>query len=497
MADKQTALSIVIRTVDQSTARIQAINARLAVLTKPIKDQGKALGELREHLGLLGLDAVKSGFSAVGGAVSDLVGRFALVGGVLGGVLSAAVVGVLSLVDHFDKLGDTAERLGTSADFLAAFRFAAERAGAPVEGVDEALQSLVTNMGAAKAGTGRMLKFLNQISPTLAKQVTAANSLEEALGLLADAEAKLPDAARRAKLAQATLGDAALAPLLARGSKGVQELLTEFARLAPGMGVAAEAAGKTDDALKNLHAATEGVKASIVTGLAPALTIIIGKMTDWLVAHRADVQQWAADIGTKLPAAIDHVIVVVKDAADDVAGFVDGIGGLKVAAALAAAVVAGPLISAIASLSIALLATPVGWVILALAAVVLAIDQVVKHWEDLKEALDPFNSKSGVRGIMDQVLKIPGLQPEDKFGGGKDNSGATGIARAIPGLRDAVPVLEVPSLNVPEPAAPPPAQVSIKVDVANAPQGTRTSASSRGPATVDLNVGHQLFGGSW
>jgi hypothetical protein len=491
MADKQTALSIVIRTVDQSTAKIHAINAKLAVLTKPIKDQGKALGELREHLGLLGLDAVKGGFSGVGSALSDLLGKVALVGGVLAG----AVIGVMALVDGFATLGHTAQRAGVEADFLAGLRFAAQKAGVPVDELDSGITTLTQNLGQASAGTGRMLKFLNQVSPALARQVVAAHGTQEALGLLADAIGKLPDAARRAALAQKVFGDGALALAFAHGSKGIQEQMVAYARLAGSQQGAVDSSLKVEESMVDLKAASDGVKAALVTGLAPSLKVVIDKLSEWLVEHRGDIQAWATDIGAKLPAAIDHVVVVVKGAVAGVVGFVDGIGGLKVAAALAAAVVAGPLLSAIASLSVALLATPFGWVLLSIASIVLALEQLITRWDEVKAALDPFEHKSGSGGIADQILKIPGLVPNDKFGGDTDNSGATGIARAIPGLRDAVPVLAVPSLSVPESAAGAPAQVSIKVDIANAPQGTKASASSRGAAAVDLNVGHQLFGG--
>jgi len=296
MNDKQAALSIILRTVDKATAGIVAVNKRLDQLTKPTRDFGKALKELGDKSGF---DSVVGGFREVGSAVSAIMGKLLLAGGILAG----AIAGVLSLIDHFDKLGDTAERMGTSADFLAAMRYAAERAGTSVEALDSGLQTLTQNMGQAKAGTGRMLKFLNQISPVLAHQVTAANSMEEALGLLADASAKLPDAARRAALAQKTLGDASLAPLLARGSAGIQELLTRYYELAGAQGDAAEAAGKTDDALKDLHASADGVKAALVRGLSPALTTIINKLTQWLVDHRPDIERWAEDIGRRLPGA--------------------------------------------------------------------------------------------------------------------------------------------------------------------------------------------------
>jgi hypothetical protein len=491
MAEKQVPLSIIIRTVDKATAGIQAINAKLAVLSKPYKDLGKAAGDLREHLGLLGLDAVKGGFSGVATAVTGLLGKVALVGGAVG----LAVTGLLSLVDHFDQLGDTAERLGTSADFLAAFRYAAERAGAPLEGVDQALQALVANMGQAKAGTGRMLKFLNEISPALARQITSAHSLEEALGLLADAEAKLPDAARRAALAQKTLGDPALAPLLARGSKGIQELLTRYYELAGAQGEAADAAGKTDDALKDLHASTDGVKAALVTGLAPALTVIIGKMTEWISGHRAEIQQWAEDIGKKLPAAVDQIVASVKSGIAWVTTFVDDIGGWQVAAVGLAAVISGPLISACVSLGIALLATPFGWVLASLAAIVLAIDQVIKHWDDLKAALDPTDRKSGAGAFMDAITKLPGMQITEED---KGNRSGLSMLRGIPGVGGltATPVpiapLSIPLISPPPP--PDPAETKIKVEFVNAPRGMRVTSDSRGPAQLDLTTGYQVMG---
>lgn len=532
--EKKVPLSIILRTVDRATAGIVAVNKKLDQMTKPTREFGKALKDLGEKSGL---NDVVAGFRGVGGAVADLLGKVAMVGGVVG----VAVAGLLSLVDHFDQLGDTAERLGTSADFLAAFRYAAERAGAPLEGVDEALQTLVTNMGAAKAGTGKMLKFLSGISPVLARQVTAANSLEEALGLLADAEAKLPDAARRGKLAAATLGDPALAPLLAKGSKGVQELLTEFHGLAGGMGDAADAAGKTDDEIKKMHAATEGVKAALVTGLAPALTVIIGKLTTWLVDHRADVARWAEDIGKKLPGAVDDLVAAVKGVVGDVIGFVDGIGGLKAAAVIAAAVIAGPLVASVISLGIALASTPVGWIVAGIAAIAAGAYLLITRWDAVKEffrdlwerwggyivvawhvaaapiaffldaaalimghwdgiadffsdlwrqIIDVFESAYRViKPIIDVVVAGAGAVRDaaNFLTPGQDEQRANAVATAAS---------EGITLDTQAAAAvaPRPQQAAVKVEFVNAPKGTRVTADPTNTAHVDLTTGHQMAG---
>jgi len=529
MAGKEVPLSIVLRTVDKATAGVQAFNKRLEAQLKPVKDFKKAFGELKDNLDeKYGFSRVVDGFKGVGSAVSDLIGKIAVVGGAVG----VAVAGVLSLIDHFDNLGDTAERLGTSADFLAAFRYAAERAGAPIEAVDTSLQTLLTNIGAAKAGTGKFLKFLTQISPVLARQVTSTHSLEEALGLLADAAAKLPDAARRSKLAAAALGDAALAPLLARGSKGIQELLTRYYQLAGAQGEAAEAAGKTDDALKDLHASTDSVKAALVTGLAPALTDIIGKMTEWLVAHREDVAKWAEDIGKTLPAAVDEIVKAVKGAVAYVTTFIGAIGGWKVAAGALAAVMAGPLVAAVAALSVALVATPFGQVLLGLTAIVAAVaaltgetekfegvaerlgftpkkkkPEPVLHggvpyspeFEEAQKALEQAGHDAAVKQAVDKAdadqkriadqigLNLYDLRNRDP----RSQSEMDAVIEKARQLNDELTARDALA-STPGGRAP---EAKITVDFANVPKGARVTADPRNTANVDMSVGYQLGAG--
>jgi hypothetical protein len=290
MADKEFPLSIVLRTVDKATAGINAVNKRLDAMTKPVRDFGKALGDLRDKSGL---SSVLDGFKGVGSAIGDLLGKVAMIGGVAG----VAVAGLVHLVGKFDDLGDKAERLGVGVDFLAAMRFAAERSGASVEALDTGIQTFTANLGLARAGMGRMVKTLQTVAPDLLVQLKATKSNEQALLLMADAFSAIKDPAKRAALAARSGLGPELAPLLAQGSKGVQKLMDRFHQLAPGIGDAAKAAGETDDAFKDLGAATTGVEAALVTGLAPALTIVVNKMRDWLVAHNDDIYLESHHVG--------------------------------------------------------------------------------------------------------------------------------------------------------------------------------------------------------
>lgn len=492
MADKTVPLSIIIRTVDRATAGINAVNKRLDALTKPTREFGKALAELGEKSGF---NRVGEAFREVGKATKEVL--FKLLEGAV--IIGEATHLVLEMVEGFSKLHDTAAALGIDVDLLTGLGYAASKSGSSVEALDEGLSTLAVNMGAAKANTGKMLKFLNEISPVFARQVVHANSLGEATGLIADAMAKLPDAARRAKLAAATFGDPKLAATLARGSKGIQELIEEHNRLSGSQQEAADQAAKVDDALKELHASTDGVKAALVTGLAPALTEIIGKMTTWLVEHREDVRRWAEDIGKKLPAAVDQVVTSVKGAVRWAGEFVDGIGGWKVAAVGLAAVIAGPLVSAIVTLGAAMVATPFGQIALAVAAFSAAAAEAIGIGHAIGSAGGPpskrqRDSEARLResGALPRRHGAPRTPAERRL----QAAGVMPFASWAP----AAPfwtfddVVQAPATPAAAPAASP--QGNITVQFANAPKGMRVTADPKLASVVDLSVGYQM-GGAW
>jgi hypothetical protein len=495
MANKQAALSIVIRTVDQTTAKLNAITKRIETLNKPYKDLGEAFGKLADKSGF---NAVVDGFKGVGSAVGEVIGRVALIGG----AVALATVEVFKMVGEFATLGHNAKRAGVEADFLAGMRFAAEKSGVSVEALDESIMTLTQNLGQASAGTGRMLKFLTAATgPVFTKQIVSAHNTQEAMGLLFDAIQKLPDASRRAALAQKTFGDSSIALIAAKGSKGVMELMGAYARLAGSQQAAVESSLKVEESMVDLKAVTTGVKAAIVTGLAPALKLIVDKLTVWFVAHRADVELWAKQIGDELPGAVDKVIAAVKGAIKWVTDFVDDIGGLKVAAVIVAGVIAGPLISAVASLSLALATTPFGAFIVSLGAMAAALGVVVDAFKETneqaaankKEMFDDWGLwKPGggsplgetLQGKIDEVNRasanlsfIQGMQQPPAF---------APFAPPAPAPRIPAGAFGSPSSSV--------NATNVNVTFENAPKGMRATADPRGTASVDLTVGHNLFG---
>jgi hypothetical protein len=455
VADKTTKLSIVVRTVDQATAKIRAINARLDAITKPFRDFKKALGDFKEKSGL---KAVADGFSTIGSAITSVVSKIAIVGG----IAVAAGYGVMQLIDQFDELGDKAERIGVNVDFLAQMRYAAEKSGASVEELDTGLQGFVVSLGQARAGTGRMTAFLKQVSPELLKQLKAAKSNEEAFDLLAAAMTKLKDPAKRAALAQKTVGDAALAPLFARGAEGIKQLRTRYSELAGSQEDAAKKAGIVDDSMKDLHASMDGVKAAIVSGLAPGIKIIVDRLRDWFVAHRGDIAEFADRLGEALPGAVQKVVDAVKVL----------VSWLQRALEVAKKLIEGVeyVVNLPGKITDDVHLDP------AIMAAIEAAKQQQARSNAMPSAIDIFHTRLQAKLDANRAPAAAAQDASTKV----DRAAASSRARAATSGGQA--------------ATAPPSEAKITIDIAGAPRGTRVHTDPKSTANVDLSVGYQMGG---
>jgi hypothetical protein len=493
MADKQTKLSIVIRAVDQATATIRAITARISAISGRLSD----------------------GFGRLLGGIRDVIGKLPLIGAAAGAAIGGAAVGLFRLVDGFDELGDKAEAMGVSVDFLAQMRYAAERSGASVEALDSGMQGFAKSLGQARAGTGRMLAFVSKVSPVLARQLGGAKSNEAAFDLLANAMAKLQDPAKKAALAQAAFGDASLAPLLAKGAAGIKELRDRYLQLAGSQKGAAEEAGKVDDSMKDFKASIDGVKAALVQGLSPALKIIVDKLQVWLVDHRDDIKKWAADLGEKLPGAIAKVVEWVGKAYDKVVAFVDKIGGLKNAAILAGGIIAGPLLMAVASLASALVTAGTAMAGLfatgRVAGFIQLITNATKSMVGLGAATSATGKAGGVGAMVGRVaLPIAAAVAINEASGGsiQDKARARGWQGEdwdLPGAmkfnmdvaengRSASDVVAQAMRIIADSRAksePTEVAAKLKIDVSGVVRGMRVTADSQGD-NVDWSLGQQM-----
>lgn len=524
MADrgKEFPLSIVLRTVDRATAGLKQANDRIERQFKPYKEFGQELSKFSENLGL---PKLRSAFARVGQEIASLARQ--LGGLALGAV--AAVYGFKRIVDSFDALGDKAERMAVSADFLAQLRYAAQRSGAEVEELDSGLTTFTKSLGQARAGTGRLASFLGRVSPALLKQVKAAKSNEEAFDLLADAMAKVQDPAKRAALATAAFGGSgvALAPLLSKGSKGIGDLRKRYVELAGSQEDAVDVAGRIDDSAHDITAAIDGVKASLVVGLGPAFLQLMERVKKFFTENRERISAWIADFGEKLPGRINAFIGFMERLASAIKDVWNFLGGAKgVLIAFAAVKLAG-LVSSVLSLVGALTrvvaglraasaaggaagAPGVGGGGAGKAGGALGVVAAAVGGYEIGKSLDKeFNLSDRIAGV--NKFNTEGLTGIDKeIAVAMERSRQYGdpkLAQYVEMLVQKKRAMEGEDLglsppiagDVTGPASPAPAvtdgstpQAHVTVDFANAPKGTRVQTDPQSTADVELSVGWQM-----
>lgn len=497
MAEKKTQLSIILRAVDRATAVVKGVSDQLNRVTKPVRNLKDALADLRESSGL---DDVSAGFKGVGSAIAGVLSKVAVVGG----LIAAATAGVFHLIDGFDELGDKAEEAGVSVEFLASMRYAAERSGASIEQLDSGLKSFSTSMGMARAGTGKMAAFLSKVNPEFLVMLKATKSNEEAFDLIARGAANIVDPAKRAAFAARTLGDASLAPLLNKGADGIEELRKRYLKLNPDVGEAAARAGEVDDAMKDLKATTDGVKSSLVVGLAPALKVIVERLREWLDGHREDIKQWAIELGQRLPGAVSKLAEFVRDAVRWLRDFFDA--GWKVKAALVAlaGVIVGPVISAVVSLGAALLTTPIGWVIAGIAAISGAALLIYKNWDaiagffgDLWDGVTEIFQAAWdrIKAIVDHVVSAVDtvIGAAGKIADYLGDIGGVGSVRDLVKQQGAPSSADVFRQAAAISAVRTTSDAKVTIDI-NGPAGTRAKLAPQSTANVDLSMALQMGG---
>lgn len=532
-------VSVTLKAVDKATAPIRALTVRMHQLTAPVKAIGERFGRFSKALSGLsaasGLTSVATGFKGFGKAIgkvgSELAGvgaRFAALGAMAGVVLWGIVKGA---VDAGDKLGEMADRVGLTVDVYASLQHAAAQADVEQEAFNAAMDRFNKNLGEMTVGKGgEFLAFLNKVSPALAKQMKAAGSTEAALALMTDAFARIDDPAKSAALAAAAFGKSGLqmGRFLHQGSAAIQEQQRRFLELSGSQEAFARGAGELDNQLRETELAFTGLRNVAAGALFPAFTQLGKALTDFMVKNRDGIQRWATQTAAAIQKWIDsggleRLAASVTAFAERAAWLIDKVGGLTGVLAGLALVISAPLISAIVaaipaiySLGVALLTTPVGWFLLAVAAIAGAAwliydnwDAIVGHFQgwfaeierfitllfDLQAALFSLDFDAVVnkwseavaayKRVLLSTLQIMKWLPPVAIGARL--FAASGAEEALAeGAAPSLAPVETPLQN------PRGSEAKVSVDFANLPRGARVTADPTSTADLDLSLGYSM-----
>ena len=489
-----------------------------------------------------------SALQGVGGEVFALGAKLAAVTAGAGLAFGAVVKGA---VEAGDDLGTIAERVGLSVDAYASLRHAANMADVDQEEFNAAMDKFNKNLGDMTAGTGgEFLAFLNEISPTLAKQMKAAKGTEAAFSIMTDAFAKIPDPARRATLASHAFGKSGLqmGTFMRAGSAAIQEQQSAYMRLAGSQEAFAQSAGKLDEAMKENETAFTGLRAVTMGALFPALTSLSKLLTEFMVKNRDGIQRWAEGASKAFQGWIDsggfeRLVESVKSIGNAIVKVVDTLGPMGTAFA-AVGLMAAPLIASLGTLGVAVVdlgiaaipaltaafaaASPalaafgaaiapavmlIGPFVLAAASLLMLGKAIADNWGDLAfifkdwgtslkfavldawAAIEPILSKINAAVSIGNVFgsarkAIAGVAAVDWKGAASEAFSP----HATPSAFDAAPAVASSFSGAGAVASQTskPTEARVSVDFSNMPRGARVTTDSTSSQPVDVRAGYSM-----
>ena len=370
---------------------------------------GRAIGGLSGTAG-----KVSGGLKGLAGAAGGLSGALgSLVPLATGAGLAAMAKGA---IDAADNMNDLSQKTGVSVESLSKFQQAANASGTSIEGVGGAMIKL--NKGLA-AGTGPAADALKALGISATDASGKLKTTDAVMLEVADKFKAMPDGAGKTALALQLFGKAGadMIPLLNGGSKAITDLSATMT------GAFAKGADSLNDKLAALQGKLLGLGVQIGTALMPMLNVIADLVMGLANAFAAMPGPLQAIVGGLV--ALTAAFVVLAPAISAVISIAGVLAGLQIGATIAGwAAVLGPAITAITAAFTGLLAFltgtllpglvaffsgPVGWTVLAVAAVVaMAIafrEPIMQFFTWLGGAIS--TAFSGLMGLLQPIFVQP------------------------------------------------------------------------------------------
>ncbi len=536
----------IVTILDRTSEPLRKINAGISALGKPLREIGASFADLARESGMTRLAGAVHGVGSALGRVAHqamaLLGPLAALGGAL------SIAGLWEMARSAGAFGAaiyrSSQMTGVAAGELARLHYATTLAGGETEAFDKGIGRLNRTIGDALIGKNQAAAVMfNTLKISLRDANGHARAGAEVFYDLAEAVKRNENPIVRAQIAALAFGGKlgeGLIPVLAKGRDELERTGDEFDRLHGKMtDEGAAAAEAFTEEWRKLGVAIDGVRDAIGEALMPALRELLEGVREWLVVNR----EWLKEQVTEAIKAIGKAVREIdwrgiaaaawlfSRALGGIFNTLGPVGsGLVLLAVTLAPLIASvfALIGALGTLGVVLLATPIGWILLAIAALVAAAAAIVIYWEpiagffkDIWAAIvAEFRSALAyIQPIVDAILAavdrvraslawlgahLPHLKAEDM---GSVGGGVGGVPFKSFGdwLRETLPSgggLGQPlggGLATPLPreggAAAAPAELKIGVSFDDAPPGMKVRTEARGTAPPDVDVGYAWQGG--
>lgn len=484
-------------------ARITALGGSMGVpvFTAAMGEAGRRLGDFRE----------------AAGAAWGVVQRLGVAVGIAG---AAALYATNAYADYTGTINDQMKATGLSAEALQGWAYAAKQNGIEAEKFFAAMRIGSKTIGLAAVGQGKAVQVLQAFGIGLKDNTGKLRTMDALLPEIADKIAALKSPQLQAAAASQLFGKSGMdmLPFLTQGSAGIKAMTDRARELGLVLdGDAIKAGDDLGDTMDELRGAMLGVRNTAFKELAPTLIVLARTVTDLIVRNRPEITAFARAFAEKLPTAIDKAgasfaaLYAIISPFISVLGFLNDLFGLQnlilgalgitIAVKVTTAIMA--LIPVVKALGIALMTTPVGWIIAGLTAVALAALAIYKNWDTLvawwKGVWSSIGGAvhaavEGIRGMWDGLWS---------WLIGKITSGIQRITGIMPGwLVDMLGGNSTVQVNAQQPtmsaaelgrqaARGAQENVRVTVDLNNLPAGSRVATENSG-AQFDLNQGYVL-----
>ncbi len=228
--------------------------------------------------------------------------------GALGGI--GSIAGIAAMAQNFAtgnvSLRATAQMAGTTASGLNGLRGAAVLTGVSANTADQAMLGLNRTLG--EAAFGRNMQAANVMRNLGIDFGSAATGARRASDVFPEVVSQVQRLAQTDPRAAARLLDILgmpgdILPLAMRGAEGIAELTRQAERLRPVTDANGKAADGYTLAMGRLELGATGLRDKLVTDLEPALSSVMGRMTD-LIGRNKEAE---ASFGSLAKSALDAI----------------------------------------------------------------------------------------------------------------------------------------------------------------------------------------------
>lgn len=373
---------------------------KAGVNTKNLAAEEKRLGTQYDR-NKTKLDAMQRKYKNLNSVMNAAKGHAKKVGvGIAAGfgVISAASAGVFSMVnstaEEMDKLTKTAQNMKVPLSMLQSLQFQSEHAGVAADTMGNAMIRFTKRFGMLQStGAGALGSFLKKSKNPFYEELKGAENVEQGYNKLLVAFSNLKNEQEEMAFADAAFGQDGrrMLLMLRQGTKGLsdsrKELMSLGAMIDDNDTAKAEA---YNDALFDIKLALNAMKIKVLTPIMKQLTgtfielIKNFKKADWREDAIKQVTEGIQALFTATKTVFKAFVTLVNYFPEIVAGL--------------ALVKTG-----FFALNAVMLANPVGWIVAAIAGLVIALVYLVTRWKEVKDIIkvvwDAFKSLG--RSIMD------------------------------------------------------------------------------------------------